>query len=118
MASFPSAPRDLPNETMAGVRTWARQISTVVNNVLRGKLNAVGGTAFTLTANAGSTTLTDARLSIDSAVLFDPLTANAAAELAAGNMHVSAANRMNGSWTVAHANNAQTDRSFRYVILG
>lgn len=43
---------------------------------------------------------------------FDPLTANAAAELAAGTMYVLEANRALRQFTITHANNAQTDRTF------
>ena len=33
-------------------------------------------------------------------------------------VYVLSADRNNGSWAVNHANNAQTDRDFRIVILG
>jgi hypothetical protein len=45
-----------------------------------------------------------------------PRTAHAAAELAAGGCYVSAVG--SGSFTLTHANNAQTDRTFSYVCLG
>ena len=72
----------------------------------------------TLTANAASTVVTDARLSYFSAIDFDPMTANAAAELGAGTLYVTQANRINGQFTLTHANNAQADRTFRMTILG
>jgi hypothetical protein len=70
----------------------------------------------TLTANAGSTTLVDARIRHDSPVALLPVTTNAAAELVAGLLHVNEAGRVNGSVAIVHANNAQTDRTFRYLI--
>ena len=91
-----------------------------LNATIGGKLNALNNPdfPFTLTAGAASTVLTDDRLGIDSVVIWDPVTANAATELAAGTMYTLEANRSNGSWTVTHANNAQTDRTFNYCILG
>jgi hypothetical protein len=70
----------------------------------------------TLTPNSSTTNLTDARLRFDSVVVFMPTTANAAAEIANGTLWVAEAGRVNGSATIVHANNAQTDRSYRYLI--
>lgn len=81
-----------------------RQIAAEFNN--REKTGSV-----TLTANSATTTLTDPRIGINSAVLLIPTTANAAAE--APYIAVTA-----GSCTINHANNAQTDRTFRYAIVG
>ena len=88
----------------------------VMAQVRRGKMDAI--TELTLTANAATSTLAWKGLSPQSVVIFDPKTANAAAELAAGTMYVLTANRGNDSWTVTHANNAQADRSFQVCILG
>ena len=49
-------------------------------------------------------------------VFLFPKTAHAAAELAAGGCYVSAVAA--GTFTLTHANNAQTDRTFAYVCLG
>lgn len=107
---YPSAPIEGPPDE------HRRQIAQVANLAIQGKTRNVG--EITLTENAASSTLTDGRLSFFSVVLFDPLTSNAAAELYGGTMYVTEANRDNGSWTITHANNAQTDRDFRYVIIG
>ena len=117
--SFPTASRAVLG-TLPDLLTKYNEAVRVLNNAMTGKLNAVNNHDFplTLTASATTTTLTDARLSSFSMMLFDPLTANAAAELAAGTMYILAANRRNGVWTVTHANNVQTDRTFNYVILG
>jgi hypothetical protein len=87
-----------------------------VAQLFQGKMNAVG--TLTLSAGATSTSLSDSRLTQGSVVQFDPLTANAAAELAAGTLYVLAANRNKATWTVTHANAATTDRSFRVLIIG
>lgn len=94
--------------------TNPREISQVVNGVLDGKLNSTG--SFTCTASAASTSVTDYRAGLDSVILLMPTTANGAAEIGAGTIFISARNKQ--SFTVTHANNAQTDRSFGYVIIG
>lgn len=97
-----------PNETDL------RKIVASIRELAQGRSNAVG--SFTLTANAASTTVTAVTCGSGSTVLPMPETANAAAEIGAGTMYVSAVN--NGSFVVTHANNAQTDRTFRYAVVG
>lgn len=87
------------------------RIADAVNNILRGKLNNAG--TLTLTANSATTTLTDVRIGTDSVVLLQPTTANGAAALT--NIYFGTPG--NGTITVNHANTAQTDRSFRFVVL-
>jgi hypothetical protein len=92
----------------------AREVASVVNNILDGKLNSTG--SVTLTASAASTAVTDERAGYESVILFMPTTANAAAEQAAGGMYVSTRGKQ--TFTLTHANNAQTDRTFDYIIIG
>lgn len=89
------------------------QLAQVLQNAMRGKLNAVK-TSVTLTANQATTTLTDARIGPESVIDFMPTTANAA--VAKGTLHVSA--RGDGTATLTHANNAQVDRTFDISIIG
>ena len=89
-----------------------REIAEVLNNTVGGKLNSTGD--FTVTANAGTTTVTDPRASKESVILFSPTTSNAATEV--NHLYVSTKN--NGSFVVGHRNNAQSDRDFDYVIIG
>ena len=91
----------------------ARDVSDVVNNILAGKQNNCG--PVTLTNSATTTVVTDYRVGPESAILFMPTTADAASELAAGGMWVSA--RAANSFTITHAN-ASTTRSFTYVVVG
>jgi hypothetical protein len=97
----------------AASERWVRRIVDIVNSSLRGKLNVT--MSVTLTANATSTIIKDARISAFSALVFVPLSANAAAEQAAGGLYVSA--QKSGEATITHANSAQDDRAFRIVIL-
>ena len=45
-----------------------------------------------------------------------PTTANASAEVGAGTIYVSA--RAKQTFTLTHANNGQTDRTYKYAIIG
>ncbi len=89
-----------------------RILADRINLLINGRSNAVGDV--TLTANAASTTLTDARIGLDSHIGLMPTTSNAAAALAT--TYVSS--RGKGTATITHANNAQTDKTFRYSIQG
>jgi hypothetical protein len=91
-----------------------RETSQVVNNLLDGKSNNTG--TFTCTASAATTAVTDFRAGKSSIILLMPQTANAAAEVGNGTIHVST--RAKQSFTVTHANNSQTDRTFGYVVIG
>ena len=93
-----------------------RRLYEVMQAMRRGKLENV--TEITLTANAATSTLSFKGLSPQSVVVFDPKTANAAAELYGGTMYVLTANRGNDTWTVTHANNAQVDRTFQVAVIG
>ena len=101
--------RRLPPEATSG-----REISQVVNNILDGKLNSTG--SVTLTASAATTAVTDFRAGNESVILFMPTTANAAAEQAAGGFYVSSRGKQ--TFTLSHANNTQTDRTFDYIVIG
>lgn len=89
------------------------EISDRVNSILKGRINTVD--TLTLTANVGSTTITTDLCNTNSIILLMPTTANAATEYGAGTWRITAGD---GSFTVTHVNNAQTDRTFTYVILG
>lgn len=91
-----------------------REIALVVNGILDGKINATG--SVTLTASAASTAVTEDRAGDDSVILFMPTTANAASEQAAGGMYVSSRGKQ--TFTITHANNTQSDRTFEYVVIG
>jgi hypothetical protein len=92
----------------------AVQIAQTINALINGRANNTG--SFTLTANAASTAVTDVGYQTQQKILFTPTTANAAAEIGAGTMYVSAKGQ--GSFTITHANNSQTDRTFDYIRQG
>lgn len=114
--SYPKSPEELSTFDEPSVKRLFRSLATILNRVLVGKINAV--VEVTLTANAATTTLTDARLTINSFIAFDPVTANAAAELAAGTLYVLSANRRNGAFTLTHSNAVSADRSYKAIVIG
>lgn len=87
-------------------------IATTVNELLKGRANNAG--SLTLAAGATTTVVLDNLFNSDMVPLLTPTTSNAAAAL--GTTYVSS--RDNGSFTLTHANNAQTDRTFLYVRWG
>lgn len=104
---YPVVPSDA-----SSIPQWIRTAATVINSLRDGKINATG--EVTLGNGSATTTLTDKRIGPNSCIQFMPTTANAAADLA--NLYVTA--RTNGSATLNHTNNAQTDRTYCYSILG
>jgi hypothetical protein len=91
-----------------------RKINAAINQLAQGRSNAVG--TLTLAANAASTAVAAGNCGAGSVVLLSPLTPHAAAELGNGTIYVSAV--VNGAFTLTHANNAQTDRTFGFVAVG
>jgi len=90
------------------------KIVRAIRELFEGRSNAVG--AFTLAPGVASTVVTAPNCGAGSTVLCFPRTANAAAELGNGTMHIGTV--ANGAFTVTHANNAQADRSFMYACFG
>jgi hypothetical protein len=115
---FPPVPLGVETATNVGeaiaVR-WGRRVAETINRVLSGKLNAV--LPITLAASATSTTIIDARIGYYSALLLQPLTANAAAALY-GAPYVLPSAQKSGSVVLNHANAASTDRNFNLLIIG
>ena len=93
--------------------TTQRIIEQRIRELIEGRSNANG--SVTLAANTSTTTVSKATINANAAVLLFPKTANAAAALATTYASVTAGG---GSFTITHANNAQTDRTFFYVVVG
>jgi len=107
--TFAPVPEMEPDET-----EHRRKLARAVNSLRQGKFN--GTLDVTLTANAASTTVTDARISYYSVILPMPMTSNAAAALAT--TYIAQATLKTGSAVLTHTNNAQTDKTFRLLIVG
>ena len=100
--------------TFYDVEAHLRLVVNALNELAGGKINATA--TVTLTANAASTVVTDMFVGPDAKIIFEPQTANAAAEIAAGTMYTSSKGQQ--TFTITHANNTQTDRTFGYVVAG
>lgn len=89
-----------------------RRHAESINGLIDGKLDVTG--SVTLTANSATTTVADNKFESSMVPVLVPTTANGAGALSG--LYVSA--RTQGGFTLTHANNAQTDKSFLYVRLG
>jgi hypothetical protein len=106
---YPTVP-----EYLADANEHRRQIARKLNTVLGGKVNCT--LDVTLATSVTSTTVIDSRIGFYTAI--SPamaLTANAAADIAAG-IYVDTLKK--GSAVLHHRNNAATDRTIRLVIIG
>ena len=102
-------------EFLADEKEHRREIARRVNLITQGKLNIT--LDVTLAPSAASTTIIDPRVGFYSAVTpAMALTKDAAAELATGNVYIDTL--LKGSCVVHHSNNAQTDRTIRFLIIG
>jgi hypothetical protein len=98
---------------MPDERQHRKAIARAVNLALDGHVNS--GFQVTLAPSVTSTTIIDARLSIQSAVHLAALTASAATALAAGSLYVVPSA---GQAVIHHASNAATDQTFMATVLG
>jgi hypothetical protein len=88
------------------------KFAIAIQQLYAGRSNAAG--SVTLAAGAASTVVAAPLCAPQSSVFLFPKTANAAAALATTFVPAGG----NQSFTISHANNAQTDRSFFFVCLG
>lgn len=113
----PDIPQGITRELNRAFQGWLNDIKRLLQIALDDIAVLSSNSAeVTLIANAVGTIITADSITAASHFSFTPLTANAAAELGAGTMYVSA--RAAGSATITHANNAQTDRTFSYSLIG
>jgi hypothetical protein len=108
---YPARPR--AQESMPDSVQHRRQLAQQLNGVAKGHVDCT--LAVTLDPSVATTTITDARISIMTAVLLSPMTAHAAAEIAARGLYIVPAA---GAAVVHHANNAQTDRTYQCALIG
>lgn len=98
----------LPEETSV------RRIVQAIIELVTGRQNSVGDV--TLTAGAASTVVPFPNCSKDCRVFLFPQTANAAAALAT--TFILRANIVQKQFTITHANNGQTDKTFSFLCIG
>lgn len=113
-ASAAGQARDLAPIDWHNEQEHRRKLAEIANQAIQGKTLNVS--TVTLAASATSTTLMDTRIGVESFIGFMATTANAAAEIGNGTLYVT--NRQTMQATINHANNAQADRTFVYVVIG
>lgn len=96
--------------------TDPKKIVSAIRALAEGRSNAVG--SVTLTASATTTVVAAPTCGAESKIFLFPATANAAAELGNGTAYILSANIIKEQFTVTHANNAQTDRTFYWLAIG
>ena len=99
---------------LAPGETSISRIVQAIRQLIQGQDNACG--TVTLAVSAASTTVAAPNCSSLSSVFLFPTTAHAAAELASGNMYVSAV--ASGTFTITQTNSATTGRSFNWTTRG
>lgn len=104
----------VPHLGTTDVQETLRRFQFAIAQIAEGRTNAVG--SVTLAANAASTTVAALTCMTGSFVFLSPQTANAAAALAT--TYVQAADITKQQFVITHANNAQTDKTFGWVVLG
>lgn len=85
-----------------------------IRDLYAGRSNAVG--EVTLTANDTTTDVTAANCGLDTKVFLFPTTADAAAEAGGTALYISSVGR--GTFTITHANDASTTRTFFWLAIG
>ena len=98
--------------TNPDTKAHTRQCAITINNVMDGKINSTG--EITLTASSTTSILGDARIGLNSVILFMPRSANGRTAL--NTLYVSA--RASGSATLNHASSSNNDQNLSYVIIG
>lgn len=89
-----------------------RGVAEVLNRLVDGKINSVS--TVTLAANSGTTTLPDIYIGGTSIIVLAAMSANAAVALQT--LYFNTPTKQ--SVVINHTNNAQTDRTFTYAVLG
>ena len=94
------------------IAEWLRQVSEVLKETQRGKLNNLG--TVTLTPSSATTVINDTRIGPNSVIQMTPTSATAAVQA----WHQTYPNASNGTAIINHPTSAETDRSFVYTVTG
>ncbi len=102
-----------------------RRMISNLGIIMQGKLNNTGEITLGAAATSTEVNLSKGQLSPKTVITFMPRTANASAEIGAGTIYVSLNAKAVSSSSISafsfkinHANNAQTDRRFRFLLMG
>ncbi len=108
VSEFPTPSEQYPDQDQHN-----RIIVAAIRRILLGKQNNV--LDVTLDANQTSTSVTDARIGVHSVAICVPTTANASG-IAVPYRDFSSP--VNGSMSLIHANDADTDKTFKVILIG
>lgn len=100
------------------INSWIIRASSVINGNLNGQTNNTGDVTLNTSTATTTVVLAKGRLGPNTVILFQPLTSNAALEVAAGTMWVSSRDVLNNKFMITNASNTQNDRSFKFVLIG
>lgn len=100
------------------VNDWIFHARLTINNTLNGRTNNVGSVTLITSTVSTTVVLAEGRLGPATVILFEPTTANAAAEIGNGTMWVSTKDPLNNKFILTTASNAQADRIFNFVLIG
>lgn len=103
--------RTLPPDLRPDAPETFRNIAEIVRQTMQGKMNVV--TTLTFTTSASLTVFQDPRIGVHSFLCFQPLTANAAADVPS----IYTVSQSSQMATISHSISANTDRIYRVVIL-
>jgi len=100
------------------LNNWAVKVRNTVNNNLNGKLNQTG--TFTLNASTVSTSVkfSENVIGPNTVMIYFPRTSNASTVWADGGMFVSTVDSTNDIIGLTHTSDANTDKTFNYVLIG
>jgi hypothetical protein len=101
-------------QTLPAAEKDVFKIVQTIIQLVQGRSNAVGSVS--LTPSATSTVVQAVNCAPGATPILTAMSANAAAEIKNGTLWISAVS--NGSFTITHANNAQTDRTFAWAAYG
>lgn len=106
----------VPDFNGNNIGEWTLKARNAINNSLIGKMNSVG--TFTLAASTVSTEVkfVDGIIGPNTVLVYFPLTANAAAVF--GSIYRSTLDPLNSIIGLTHTSNANTDKSFAFVLIG
>lgn len=105
--------RPFAQEWMPDAEQHRRNIARVTNVAMKGQTN--NSLQITLATGTTTTTVKDARISLGTAPLLIPVTADAATEFAAGSLYVVPSA---GQCIIHHTNSATADRTFAMALIG
>lgn len=98
--------------------TWFSHLAQKINQIMNGKTNNIG--TVTLSPNTAATVVQEAagRIGQETYIALFPTTAAAATEFGGGALYISGRSVANNTFTIAHASNSASTRTFAYCLIG